>query len=62
MLDQLRQELQSFARPQKAKILAGFFKTGRGEYGEGDRFIGVTVPASRKIAKKYSKISFEEIE
>ena len=62
MLDQLRQELQSFARPQKAKILAGFFKTGRGEYGEGDRFIGVTVPASRKIAKKYSKISFKDVE
>ncbi|MEK6903098.1 MAG: DNA alkylation repair protein [Nanoarchaeota archaeon] len=62
MLSLLRQELKKSANPQKAQILSGFFKTGRGEYGEGDQFLGITVPDSRKIAKKYSQLSFKNIE
>ena len=52
-LSNLKKDLRAFASTAKAKILAGFFKTGKGEYGEGDIFLGVVVPDSRKIAKKY---------
>ena len=54
-------ELKSYKNPQKAKILAGFFKTKKGEYGEGDIFWGITVPVQRKIAKSYSDLSLKEI-
>lgn len=52
-ISQVRSELKKVASPEKAKILAGFFKTGKGEYGEGDRFLGVVVPAQRKVARQY---------
>ena len=45
----------------KEKILSNFFKTGKGEYGEGDIFLGITVPTSRKIAQKYGDIEFADI-
>jgi len=54
--------LQSFATPAKAKGSAVFFKTGKGQYGEGDIFIGVTVPEQRQIEKAfYKNISLPEI-
>lgn len=53
MLDDLRKEVELLANPEKAEILQRFFKTGPGQYGEGDVFAGIVVPASRKIAKKY---------
>src|SRR4030065_1794583 len=61
MIDELKADLRKFADPEKAKLLARFFKTGPGQYGEGDRFIGVTVPQSRTVAKKYKDLPFEEI-
>ncbi len=49
------------ANPEKAKILSGFFKTGKGEYGEGDIFIGVQVPLIRSIAKQYFDTPLDEL-
>ena len=60
-LSSLRKELSLIKNPAKAKALQRFFKTGPGEYGEGDIFLGITVPQQRVLAKKYSNLSFEEI-
>lgn len=59
-LKKLKEEVKSLASPQKAKILERFFKTGKGEYGEGDIFIGVQVPDARKIVRKYADISLDD--
>lgn len=48
--------------PEKAAVLRRFFKTGPGEYGEGDRFFGVPVPAVRTIAKAHADAPFSELE
>jgi len=61
MLDALRKDVELLANPEKAKVLRGFFKTGSGQYGEGDVFLGIVVPASRKIAKKYADLALEEV-
>ena len=45
--------LRSLGNPKDAAFLAGFFKTGPGQYGEGDRFIGVRVPVIRKVAREF---------
>ena len=56
-----QQELQAAAQPGKTAILSSFFKTGKGEYGEGDTFIGVTVPANRAVSRRYAWLSLDEI-
>lgn len=54
--------MRAEADPARAAISKTFFKTGIGQYGEGDVFIGISVPATRAIAKKYaSDISLEDI-
>ena len=49
----LKRELSQAADPHRARNLAWFFKTGKGEYGFGDKFIGITVPEQRRIARRY---------
>ena len=61
VLTRIRGDIQKLRNPEKAKILSGFFKTGKGQYGEGDVFLGIPVPEQRKIAKKYSELSFTDI-
>ena len=58
---EVRKELKSMADPDKAAILQRFFKTVLGQYGEGDIFIGVMVPQSRKVAKKFSQLQLVEV-
>lgn len=57
----VKAELDALGNPEKAVHLSRFFKTGPGEYGEGDRFIGIQVPEQRRIAKRYGNIPLEEI-
>ena len=61
MITKIRKELQSHKNEEKAKILARFFKTGNGQYGEGDIFLGLIVPKTREIAKKYIDMGFKDI-
>lgn len=55
----IRKALRGVASPEKAEILSRFFKTGRGEYAEGDRFLGVSVPQTRAIARQYKNLALE---
>lgn len=61
VLKNIIEDIQSLRNPEKAKILSGFFKTEKGQYGEGDVFLGIPVPEQRKIAKKYTGLSFTGI-
>ena len=54
-------ELQALSDDEKREIFPKFFKAGKGEYGEGDRFLGVTVPNIRAIAKLHKDISLDKI-
>ncbi len=58
----IKKEIKNAANKKRAVILRRFFKTGPGEYGEGDIFFGITVPQSRKIAKEHPDFSFKETE
>ncbi|PIY60242.1 DNA alkylation repair protein, partial [Candidatus Woesearchaeota archaeon CG_4_10_14_0_8_um_filter_47_5] len=62
MLAQLKEDLAALADPHKAAVLSRFFKTGKGEYAEGDSFLGVAVPEQRKIARKYNSLSLSDAE
>ncbi|MBB4035721.1 3-methyladenine DNA glycosylase AlkD [Dysgonomonas hofstadii] len=57
----IKEELDVLSTPEKKEFLPYFFKTGKGQYGEGDLFIGVVVPDTRKVAKKYKDMSYEEV-
>ena len=56
------QELLSVANPEKAKFLQGFFKTGKGQYAEGDVFLGIVVPITRNIVKVNKALPLSEIQ
>src|SRR3989338_4470745 len=61
MLRKLILELEKNSNPRKAEFLSRFFKTGKGQYGEGDVFLGITVPEQRKIAKRFPALELEFI-
>ncbi len=61
-LQALHETVRQMADPAKAKILQRFFKTGPGEYAAGDIFLGLTVPQSRVLAKKFSDLSLDDIQ
>jgi 3-methyladenine DNA glycosylase AlkD len=56
----VRRALREFASPERAVGVARFFKTGKGEYGEGDVFIGVTVPEERQVARHFKALPLAE--
>jgi len=54
-------ELKSLQNQDQAQNLSKFFKTGPGQYGAGDQFLGIMVPVQRQIAKKYVDLSLTEV-
>lgn len=60
-LNQLQKELKELSDPIRATNLQRFFKTGKGEYGEGDLFLGITVPQLRQLVKNFRDLSFAEL-
>ena len=62
MLNNLKHELQELKDSKKAEIYARFFKTGKGQYGKGDIFLGITVPNQRKVAKNYQNLPLKDIQ
>lgn len=60
--ENVKAELQKYVDPERAVHSMGFFKTGEGEYGAGDQFLGLTVPTQRKIAKQFYDLPLGEIQ
>lgn len=58
----VKKELARYTSPERAKASLWFFKTSKGQYGEGDQFIGVTVPDQRKVARLCKDISLQAID
>jgi 3-methyladenine DNA glycosylase AlkD len=59
---EILKEIESHKDPLRAKLLARYFKTGKEQYGEGDKFYGLTVPMCREISTKYKDMTLKEIE
>lgn len=59
--DRIAAEMRALAHPDKAAQLGRFFKTGPGEYAEGDRFLGLTVPQTRRIVRAHRDLALAEV-
>lgn len=62
MLQSLLADFETLADPVRAIGTSRFFKTGKGEYGEGDIFIGITVPTLRTLSKTYKTLALTDID
>lgn len=60
-LQEIQKEFRTLGNKDRANINVRFFKTGKGEYGEGDQFLGITVPEIRLFAKQCQQMSLQEI-
>ncbi len=60
-IQKIQKELESKSKPAKIKIMMYYFKTGKGEYGEGDVFLGLTSQEIKNVAQKYYDLSFTEL-
>ncbi len=60
-IKEIREKMSRVASPERAEFSQRFFKTGKGEYAEGDVFIGLTVPDLRKIARDYQAIAYKDV-
>jgi 3-methyladenine DNA glycosylase AlkD len=60
-LIELRKKIKSLGSPEVSKTMKWFFKTGKGEYGEGDIFAGLKVPTQRKLAREFGDLSFTDL-
>ena len=56
------EDLKSFSNKARVSDLARFYRTAPGEYGEGDLFLGVSVPKTRSVAKKHKELELQEVE
>ena len=61
-LKELKKTIKANANKDHAKTMQWFFKTGRGEYGEGDIFVGIKVPVQRKIAEQFGELKLDELQ
>lgn len=59
---EIEQELKAFSTAEKREVLPRFFKTGPGQYGEGDRFLGVAVPDVRLVARRHQGMTLDDVE
>ena len=61
-LKEIHSHILKIASMQRAELALRFFKTGKGEYGEGDKFLGLTVPQTRKLVRVYGDINLKDTE
>lgn len=54
--------MQMLENPEQRKVLVGFFKTGKGQYGEGDEFLGLKVPETRAFVREYRTLPLPEVQ
>ncbi len=60
-LVRIKNKFKKSANPKQAEILSGFFKTGKGEYGEGDKFLGIKVPVLRQTVKDFHDMTLTDL-